>query len=557
VSSIVSPGLLCYKNPVIETANLDRWNTPIRRALATMAREKVMERILARDWTVWKAEDREISTRLGWLDPFPGVMAALPGIEAFAGGIRKAGFTRALVLGMGGSSLAPEVFSLAGGRKRASIPLRILDTTSPAAVARAARNLNPAKTFFIVSSKSGTTAETMALFNFFYDLVSAARGKKRAGAGFTAITDPGTALEDLARRLGFRRIFAGDPAVGGRFSALTVFGLAPAAVAGFDLRGAMAASQPVIQACRSADPERNPAAVLGTILGILARSGIDKAVFPVSALARPFADWLEQLIAESTGKQGKGILPVLENNPEAPGARGRDRIFILTEGPSQATERLRRAGTPMVTVFSEGGLSLPGRFYLWEMAIAVAGHHLGVNPFDQPDVESTKKKTWEALSAPGTGGPAAFGAVAAGPGSAQNLAAFLSGARPGGYIAIQAYLDPAPAIRESLEALRGTVQERTGLPVTFGFGPRYLHSTGQLHKGGSARGSFVQIFGGVKIDVPIPEVDRKRPAPSFGALIRAQALGDWMALREAGRRVIRIDPGRPVARGLLDLARTL
>jgi hypothetical protein len=328
-------------------------------------------------------------------------------------------------------------------------------------------------------------------------------------------------------------------------------------VAGFDLRRAMAASQPVIQACRSTDPERNPAAVLGTILGILARAGIDKMVFPVSPRARPFAEWLEQLIAESTGKEGKGILPVLEKDSATSEARGRDRVLILDEGGSPATECLRRAGTPMITVYSEGARSLPGRFYLWEMAVAVAGHHLGVNPFDQPDVESTKRKTREALSVPETGERADFEAVAAGSGAARSLATFLSGTRPGGYVAIQAFLDPAPAIRKALEALGGAVRERTGLPVTLGFGPRYLHSTGQLHKGGSALGSFIQIFGDGKTDVPIPEVDGKQPAPSFGALIRAQAQGDWMALREAGRRVIRIDPGRPVARGILDLIRNI
>ena len=547
---------------MIETANTDRWNALIRRALGGMARERIMERILAGDWTVWKPEDREISNRLGWLDPVPKVMEALPGIEAFARRVRKDGFTRVVLLGMGGSSLAPEVFSRVRGSAGASIPLRVLDTTSPDAVARAARGLDMAKTFFIVSSKSGTTAETSALFNYFFGLASDTLGEKRAGARFAAITDPGTPLTDLAHRHGFRRVFLADPAVGGRYSALTVFGLVPAAIKGFDLRRAMAESGSIIQACRAKDPEKNPAAILGTILGVLAGAGIDKATFLVSPGTSSFADWLEQLIAESTGKEGRGIVPVPENEPGAPGVYGRDRVFISIGGRtrggiSESMARLITKGFPAISVAWKDGLSLPGQFYLWEMATAVAGRQLGINPFDQPDVESTKRKTREALAALETGGktPASENAPLSNPG--KGLAAFLSGARPGGYVAIQAFLDPVPATRKTLEALRNTIRNRTGMPATLGFGPRYLHSTGQLHKGDSGRGDFIQITGLEKTDVPIPEIDGQRPAPSFGALIRAQAQGDWMALREARRRIIRIDLGRSIQDGLRRLLRHL
>jgi glucose-6-phosphate isomerase len=544
---------------MIETANIDHWNAAIRRALGDMARERVMERILARDWTVWKPEDREISDRLGWLDPVPKAMDALPGIEAFARRVRKDGFTRVVLLGMGGSSLAPEVFRRVRGSAGASIPCRVLDTTSPDAVARAARGLDMAKTFFIVSSKSGTTAETSALFNYFYSRASDVLGKKRAGTRFAAITDPGTPLDDLAHRHGFRRVFSADPAVGGRYSALTVFGLVPAAIKGFDLRRAMAESESLIQSCRSKDPEKNPAAVLGTILGVLAGAGIDKATFLVSPRTSSFADWLEQLIAESTGKEGKGIVPIPERSPGAPGIYGRDRMFISIGGGDNGAVigRLKKKGFPAISVFSKYGPALPGQFYLWEMATAVAGRHMGINPFDQPDVESTKRKTREALAALKTGGktPAPESVPSVGPG--KGLAAFLSGARPGGYVAIQAFLDPVPATRKTLEALRDTIRNRTRLPATLGFGPRYLHSTGQLHKGDSGRGYFIQITGLEKNDVPIPEIDGMRPAPSFGALIRAQAQGDWMALRETGRRIIRIDLGRSIPDGLRGLLRHL
>jgi transaldolase/glucose-6-phosphate isomerase len=547
---------------VIRTANLSAWNRPIHKALALIARDRVLKRILAKDFTVWKDEDRGITNRLGWLDPVPTALEALSAIEEFANGVRKAGMARAILLGMGGSSLAPEVFSRVF-RARPGYPrLDILDTTAPDAVARTARGIDIGETLFIVSSKSGTTAETSSLFNYFHGLACDALGKDRAGRHFVSITDPATPLEALARRHGFRRVFLGDPDVGGRFSALTVFGLVPAALTGVDVRKTLARSEATIRTCRSTDPGDNPAALLGTVLGVLAERGVDKATIFASARVRSLSAWLEQLIAESTGKEGKGILPVPEDAPAPPLAYGPDRLFVHIRFGTDATldkgvAALSKRGFPVITIGFPDALSLPGHFYLWEMATAVAGHILGIDPFDQPNVEATKKKTGEALEAferkrleePAAASPEAFYAGV--------LARFLSKARKGAYIALQAFLDPSAATVKAFREFRDALRDATRLPVTLGFGPRFLHSTGQLHKGDAGKGLFIQFVGRGKADLPIPEVDGVRPAPSFGTLIAAQAQGDLEVLEEAGRKVIRLDLEASVRGGLRKLVGAL
>jgi glucose-6-phosphate isomerase len=563
-ADVAGPGLLCYKKAMIRTAGLNAWNKPIHRALASSARERVLERILAGDYTVWKDEDRGITKRLGWLDPVPKALKALPAIDAFVNGVRRDGISRVLLLGMGGSSLAPEVFSRVF-RARPGYPrLEILDTTAPDAVARTARGIDIGKTLFIVSSKSGTTAETSSLFNYFYGRACDALGEEGAGPHFAVITDPGSPLEGLAGRHGFRRVFLGDPEVGGRFSALSVFGLVPAAVAGIDVRKALVRSEATIRACRSTDPGDNPAALLGTVLGVLAGRGVDKATIFASARVRSLGAWLEQLVAESTGKDGKGILPVPEDAPASPLAYGPDRLFVHARFGADASldkglAALSKRGFPVITIGFPDTLSLPGQFYLWEMATAVAGHILGIDPFDQPDVEATKKKTREALQAAGAGateGPSRSGPKAADP-EAGTLERFLSRPRKGAYIALQAFVDPSPATVKAFREFRDSIRDATRLPVTLGFGPRFLHSTGQLHKGDAGRGLFLQFVVRAKADVPIPEVDGARPAPSFGTLIAAQARGDLLALEEAGRNVIRLEPGADVRAGLRRLAGAL
>jgi transaldolase / glucose-6-phosphate isomerase len=540
---------------MIRTANLTTREKPIRRALDSIAGDRVLERILAKDFTVWKDVGQGITNRLGWLDPIPKALEELPAIEAFVHDARKAGSARAILLGMGGSSLAPEVFGRVFKGRPGYPRLDILDTTAPDAIARVARNIDIRRTLFIVSSKSGTTAETSSLFNYFYGLACDALGEEGAGRHFVAITDPGTPLEGLARRHGFRHVFLGDPEVGGRFSALSIFGLVPAALAGVDIRKALARSKGTIEDCRSTDPGNNPALQLGAVLGILAGRGVDKATIFASTRVRSLGAWLEQLIAESTGKEGKGILPVPEDTPAPPRAYGPDRLFVHIRFGADATldkgvAALSKKGFPLITIGFPDALSLPGQFYLWEMATAVAGHILGINPFDQPNVEATKKKTGEALLAAGAGAPE--GPSRSGRKSPDCLALkrLLSRPRKGAYIALQAFIDPSPATAKAFREFRDALRDATRLPVTLGFGPRYLHSTGQLHKGDSGRGLFIQFVGPGKADVPIPEVDGSRPAPSFGTLIAAQARGDLEALEEAGRKVLRLDLGANVRAGL-------
>ncbi len=548
-----------YKT-MIRTAGLNDLEKPVRRALASIARDSVLDRILAGDFTVWKDEDAGISTRLGWLDPMPKALAALPAIDALTEDVRHDGIARVLLLGMGGSSLAPEVFSRVF-RARPGYPrLDILDTTAPDAVGRAARSIDFRKALFIVSSKSGTTAETSSLFNYFYARTRDALGEKEAGRRFITITDPGSPLEALARRHEFRHIVLGDPNVGGRFSALSVFGLVPAALAGVDVRKALAHSEPIIEGCRSTDPNANPAALLGTTLGVLARRGMDKATIFASARVRSLGAWLEQLVAESTGKEGKGILPVPEDDPAPPRAYGPDRVFIdIRFGTDTTLDKsiasLSRRGFPVIKIDVPDAMSLPGQFYLWEMATAVAGRILGINPFDQPNVEATKMKTREALRAAGSGisgGPSPAGPAVS---NGAALKRFLSNPPKGAYIALQAFIDPSPAMVSALRELRDALRDATRLPTTLGFGPRYLHSSGQLHKGDAGRGLFVQLIGREKADFRIPEIEGARPAPSFGTLIAAQALGDLLALKEAGRRVLRLDLGADPGAGLRSLSR--
>ncbi len=540
---------------MIRTVNLDAWERPIRRALDSIARDRVLERILAGDHTVWKSGDEGITNRLGWLDPVPKALGELPLIDKFAAGVREAGMTRVFLLGMGGSSLAPEVYGRVFRARPGCPRLDIMDTTAPDAVARLARHVNIRRTLFVVASKSGTTAETSSLLNYYHGLMRDALGEERAGKHFAAITDPGTPLEALSARHSFRHVFSGDPEVGGRFSALSVFGLVPAALAGVDVRRALARSERIINDCRSTDPKINPAVRLGAVLGALAGRGVDKATIFTTPRVRSLGAWLEQLVAESTGKEGKGILPVPEDVPASPLVYGPDRLFIhIRLGADTALNKgvaaLVREGFPVITIEWPDALSLPGQFYLWEMATAVAGHVLGINPFDQPNVEATKERTREALRAAETGAPE--GPRPSGP-TARDAAAlkrFLSKPRKGAYVGLQAFLDPSPATVKAFIELRDALRDATRLPVTMGFGPRYLHSTGQLHKGDAGRGSFIQFVGREKADVPIPEMDGARPARSFGALIAAQALGDRSALEEAGRKVIRFELGENVRAGL-------
>ncbi|MDP2914969.1 MAG: hypothetical protein Q8O91_05910, partial [Candidatus Aminicenantes bacterium] len=483
----------------------------------------------------------EISDRLGWLEAPEKAPGILPGIESFIKDVREAGYEHALLLGMGGSSLAPEVFSRVFGTKKGYLTLDVLDSTDPEAVLGCAERLPCKKTIFIASSKSGTTLETISLLNFFYTQVRDALGRERAGAHFAAITDPGTPLERTARDLGFRRVFHGDPAIGGRFSVLSAFGLVPAALLGVNLSGLLARARQAAGECRTASPRENPGATLGLLIGILAAAGRDKPAFLLSPGIESFGAWVEQLLAESTGKEGRGILPLVRDSGSSFEKDAPDRlvVHIGIAGDETQAGTLRRIAKNRVPVLSFSLADVPdlGRqFFLWEMATAVAGHILKVNPFDQPNVAASKKKTEIVLKAFEERGDL----PAERPASEAELRPFLSGAGAGDYVVVQAFLSPRPEIDARLKEFAAAIRARTDLAVTYDFGPRFLHSTGQLHKGDRGNGLFIQLTGGHLRDAAVPAAPGSSASSyTFGTLIDAQALGDREALREKGRRVIR------------------
>jgi glucose-6-phosphate isomerase/transaldolase/glucose-6-phosphate isomerase len=556
-------------DPLITTANLQDYERAVAAGLAALARRKVISRIWKGDWTVWKDDPSEVSNRLGWLTSPVKMRKRLGRMSLYARRIREKGYTRALLLGMGGSSLAPlvlaDVFKTAPG----FLDLGVLDLTDPAVVLGWQERLDPEKTLFIVSSKSGTTVETSCFFRFFWNWTADHVGAKKAGRHFAAVTDPGSPLVEEARRLGFGAVFAGDPDIGGRFSALSPFCLAPAALKGIRVEGLLESAVAMsVQCRREPDLMSNPGALLGTILGVLAERGRDKLTLLLSPRLRTFGLWLEQLIAESTGKDGKGILPVNGEKIGAAGTYGPDRLFVRIKEQGETKDeagarRLEAAGFPLLSLTVPRHSGLGGQFFLWEFATAVAGHYLGVNPFDQPDVESAKKYTQEFVrhylehgSLPEEepsfrrGGVSLYTDIAA-PSFGQALERFLSSAAPADYLALQAFVGPTRETDSALQTFRHRLRDRTHLATTLGYGPRFLHSTGQLHKGDRGNGLFIQITADDRRDASIPDSPGESTSSlSFGLLKTAQARGDFEALRSRGRRVIRLHLGKGVADGL-------
>ena len=516
--------------------------------ISELSRDRIIPRIWAGDHTVWKPDPAGIVDRLGWLHCPETMPAEIPRLQAFAGSVRAAGYTHALLLGMGGSSLAPELFGTlfagCGG-----LPLAVLDSTVPGSVLAHARRLDPARTLFIVSTKSGTTVETLSFFKYFYNWTAAALGVDHAGDHFAAITDPGSKLADLAARLHFRDTFLNDPNIGGRNSALSFFGLVPAALVGVDLPRLLARAAAMAAACGPAVPaEDNPAASLGLSMAEAAKAGRDKLTFITPPHLASFCGWVEQLIAESTGKEGKGILPVVGEPLGAPEVYGDDRLFVYL-GDRGGDSMM----SPSVQVDWPDLYDLGGQFFLWELATAVAGYRLGINPFDQPNVEAAKVLARRLVADYTAKGVLPGGSAASLDSDA--LACFLDQAQPGDYVAVQAYVQPTAETTAALQAFRTRLRDRTHLAVTLGYGPRYLHSTGQLHKGDAGHGLFIQLTAADPQDAPIPD-EPGSPASSlsFGVLKTAQVLGDAQALAAAGRRVIRFDLGEDIGGGLTRLA---
>src|SRR5919106_435504 len=481
----------------------------VRTRLRWLADQNVVERIWAEDFTLWREDPTEIADRLGWLEAVDRSREELDAIRGFVREVREDGLVRSVLMGMGGSSLAAEVIRRSFFRSEPPVfDLVVLDTTHPGALARLEAQLPLDRTLFLASSKWGTTIETLSLLAYFYDRLP-------SGSRFAAVTDPGSPLVDEGSRLGFRRVFRAPPDVGGRYSALTVFGLLPAALVGVDPELLLIGGAGAVQRCsRDMDVEENPGAVLGAVMGEAALAGRDKLTLMLPDDLAPFGTWIEQLVAESTGKDGTGILPV-DAEPQAK-AYGDDRLFLaIGEPPDHA---------PSVTLPFQRIPELGGLFFLFEFAVAVAGAILGIHPFDQPNVQEAKDRTTDALSTGSNDGEP--------PG---DLDALLESVRPGGYLAIQAFVDPTAEAWDGLQAARGRILDRLGVATTLGFGPRYLHSTGQFHKGGPPGGVFVQVFQEPQEDRPVPG----QPY-TFGQLIRAQAGGDLAALRARGRPVARV-----------------
>lgn len=560
------------------SASLGRLEPAVKGALAKLDQEKFCQRLADRDATLWKKEPAHqaiIKNALGWLTVSESMLEHTDQVLSFVEGVVKEGYQHAVVLGMGGSSLCPDVCRETFGSRAGYPALEVLDSTVPVAVARLEQSLDPAKTLFLVSSKSGGTTETLSFFKHFYERVRKLRGE-RAGANFVAITDPGTSLEKLAAEKNFRRVFHGQPDIGGRYSALSNFGMVPAALAGVDVRALLERAERMRHACASCVPAaENPGLTLGAILAESARAGRDKVTFFVSPGVRGFANWVEQLIAESTGKEGKGILPVAGEKIGPPEVYGNDRLFVHIQLAAEARERfdpkvqaLEAAGHPVVRFVLEDKLDLGQEFFRWELATATAGSLAGINAFDQPNIQESKDNTKHLLGefrssgklpeeaplleAEGMKlfgeGTLRAGAPSGGQGAAALtgcLSNFLGQARPGDYIALMAYLEPSSGHKALLQALRMRLRDSLRLATTLGFGPRFLHSTGQLHKGGAGNGLFIQITADDAQDLPVPGEPY-----TFSVLQQAQALGDLEALRNKGRRAIRVHLGKRVQSGL-------
>jgi glucose-6-phosphate isomerase len=540
------------------------------KTLETAERGRVRARLWQRDHTLWKPSPDEIADRLGWLDCPRSMTPLLPDVEAFAESVRAEGFRQVLLLGMGGSSLAPELYARLLGTER-GLPLEILDTTDPVTILDFTDRFPPEETLYLVSTKSGGTVETLSLLRYFYRLAVRRLGTARAGGHFTAITDPGSGLAALAEAFRFRKIFLNDPDIGGRFSALSLFGLVPAALAGASPRRLLEDAAGVMARERHETRRGTTGGLeLGLFLGEAARAGRDKLTFFHPAGLSPLADWLEQLLAESTGKEGKGILPVPGGDPVEMPEPGEDRVFafLLPGTPGTPRDWVRwaeRGGCPWIAVDVDPRRDLGGFLYLWEIATAYACWRLEVNPFDQPDVESAKEEARLFLRNRRPGAkPPGNGAAGTGPGSpgatrtARALREFLSGTAPGGYVAVQAFLPYDPDIRSALERLRMAAARLSRRSATAGFGPRYLHSTGQLHKGDGGRGRFVQITAEDREDVAIPETMASDESTlSFGVLKAAQAAGDRSALERSGREVFHLHLDDDPAERLRALANVL
>jgi transaldolase / glucose-6-phosphate isomerase len=521
-------------------------------AVQRIEKENFVDRIWAKDTTLWKNDDAHrkiISNALGWLRVAENMAKHSAELKQFADGVRGE-FTHFVVLGMGGSSLCSEVT-----RRVFNTPqLLVLDSTVPEAVRALEEKIDVAKTLFIVASKSGTTTEPAMFHRYFYDRVKSVKGD-RAGENFVAVTDPDTQLGKDAARDNFRKTFINYADIGGRYSALSYFGMVPAALAGVDVVTLLDRAMHAAHTAMVPKPRKNPAALLGAVIGAMALNGRDKLTLITPKPLDTLGLWVEQLIAESTGKEGKGVVPVAGEPSLDAKAYGDDRLFVCVRmRGSDETSRLRElsdAGHPVVDIVMEDALDLGEIFFLWEFATAVAGALLGIDAFDQPNVQESKDNTKRLLEEfKSTGKMTVTGSQVKPDGD--DIAALLSKVKPGDYVALTEYFGETSKRDERIAQIRETIARELHVATTTGYGPRFLHSTGQLHKGGGDNGVFLQLTGGPPQDVPIPN----EPF-GFGALVRAQAIGDFESLMKRNRRAISVALGSDVDHGLEQLAQAV
>lgn len=531
-------------------------NPTISRTFDDLASSHAIERIWTRDHTLWKPNPTEIENRLGWLTVLDHMQDGLSDLRTFAQAVREAHTTDVVLLGMGGSSLGPEVFRCTFGSAKGAPRLWVLDSTVPGWVSQVTKMIQPSRTLFLVASKSGETIEVMSLLAHFWELVHRTKGN-RGGAQFVAITDPGTGLEQLARERGFWRTFINPPDIGGRYSVLSYFGLVPAALLGLDAGKLLGRALAMREACRhTTSPKDNPGAALGGMMAAMVRAGRDKVTLLTSPALNSFGLWVEQLLAESTGKEGTGVVPVAGEPLAAPVAYGTDRVFVclrLKGDRNASLDRtviaLQRAGHPVFRLNLMDRYDLGGEFFRWEFATAVAGHVLGIHPFDQPNVQESKDNTARVLQDVATQGRVPSLPPVT---PKQALTQLLEQAEPNRYLAILAYTTPTPQLDTALRALRKAVMLRYHIATTAGYGPRYLHSTGQLHKGGPNSGLFLQFVDSMKPDIPVPE-----QSYTFGTLAQAQAIGDLQSLHTHQRPAVRIALGPNPVRTIRSLVALL
>jgi transaldolase/glucose-6-phosphate isomerase len=571
METLRAAGEAALRQPVdSQTIAPGRFRARVDARIERMEKERFGSRLWKKDSTLWVPDiesGKQIRNALGWLHVAEKMSENLEELSRFVSEVKALGIRRVVHMGMGGSSMAPIVLTQILPAPADGLPVTILDSTDPAAV-RGIERRNPVETtLFIVASKSGTTAEPLAFGEYFYARAVERLGQ-RAGGNFAAVTDPGTPLEELARKRGFRRVFRNFTDIGGRYSALSYFGLLPAALAGLNVSELIERALRMADSCAGNVRESgNPGLRLGAALGEMALEGCDKVTFLTPANLAPLGLWLEQLLAESTGKDGKGLLPVAGEPLAPPRAYGNDRCFVVFQLKSaldaelaRGAEELQRAGFPVVSILLDDPCDIGQEFFRWEIAVAAAGAVLGINPFDQPNVSESKQNTNRLLDVVAQTGalppelpslsepPLSLFAGEPAPTVEETLRNFLYQSEPGDYFAIQAFLAETPETDAALRKIRRRLRDRFRIATTAGYGPRFLHSTGQYHKGGPNTGLFLQLTADSPEDLPVPN------APyTFGVLERAQAIGDLRALAGHGRLVVRVHLGTDAPRGLSKL----